>query len=75
MFSKPNLLVLRGQNREERVVSDDIDLTFEGVEDPAGGSDREDEPLVAGDAGVPGARAGLRFRWIQAVLVNSKISR
>ena len=39
--------------REKGVVGDDVDLAFKGVEDPAGGGDGEDEPLVAGDAGIP----------------------
>src|SRR5690606_33128052 len=44
------------QIREHLVAGDVEDLPFEGVEDPAGRGNDQDEPLVARDVPAPGAR-------------------
>jgi hypothetical protein len=61
--------------RQHRHSGNRVNLAFERIEHPTGGSNCEDEPLVTGDAGVPLCRRGLRLIWIQALLVNSKILR
>src|SRR5690606_961837 len=50
------------QVRKHLVARDVEDLSFEGVEDPAGRCDREHQPLVRGDVLPPGSFCGHRYR-------------
>src|SRR5207248_3234255 len=76
----PELLAVRVCGAEQvaqHVLAREVEeLAFEGVEDPTGGGNDEDEPLIASDAGVPGAGVGVRRgrgdEWLQARHGSSK---
>ena len=58
---------------QHRDASYGVDLPLERIKNPARGGDRKNQPLIAGDAGVPLGWLALRLIWVQAILVNSKI--